>query len=279
MSTFPEWSTTSGDAWAERWRDVDKALSDLAPKLHSAILAAAPKHSFRALDIGCGAGSTSIALGQDRPDASILACDLSPALVEVAQARTAEDGAIRIVLGDAEQVAGREGPFDLFFSRHGVMFFEEPVRAFRSFASSASAGASLVFSCFQDWAANPWASELASAAAGRPLPPPGREPSGFAFADPEYVRDILGSAGWTEAEAQPVQFRYVAAHGGGAVDRAMAFLSQIGPASRAVGSLPEAERSGAMQRMRNVIQRHFDGRSVEFAAAAWVWTARAGATP
>ena len=273
MSSAPEWATASGDAWAERWREVDEALGDLAPKLHSAILAAAPEGGFRALDIGCGAGSTTLALAQDRSDASIIACDLSPALVEVARERTAGHSAVQVVLGDAEQVALGEGPFDLFFSRHGVMFFDDPVRAFRSLAQAASPGAALVFSCFRAWAENPWASELATAAAGRPLPPPGREPSGFAFADPDYVRQILSAAGWTDAQAQAVEFRYVAAGGEEAVERAMAFLSEIGPASRAVRSLPESERGCASLRMRDVIERHFDGRRVAFAAAAWVWSA------
>lgn len=277
MSVAPEWATSSGDAWSERWLDIDRALSALAVVLNSEVAASAPQRPFRALDVGCGAGSTSIALSQARPDASIIACDLSPALARVAEERLA-GSPVRVLLGDAEAVAARERPFDLIFSRHGVMFFADPVRAFRSFRDAASAGAALVFSCFQDWSANPWASELASAAADRPLPPPGREPSGFAFAEPEYVQGILSSAGWTDIERRPVSFNYVAAAGDRAVEQALSFLCEIGPASRIVHELPEQERSGAAQRMRSVIERHFDGAAVEFAAAAWIWSAKAGRT-
>jgi SAM-dependent methyltransferase len=275
MSTSPEWATRSGDAWSGRWREIDLALSDLAATLNPAIAAAAPRRAFRALDVGCGAGSTSMALSQARPDASIAACDLSPSLVRIAEERLAGSG-VRVLLGDAEVVAAGEGPFDLIFSRHGVMFFADPVQAFRSLRSAANAGASLVFSCFQDWDANPWASELASAAAGRTLPPPGREPSGFAFAEPDYVQEILKGAGWTDVEWRSVPFRYVAAGGEAAVEQALSFLGEIGPASRVVSELPEQERSGAVQRMRGVIERHFNGDTVEFAAAAWIWSARAG---
>ena len=276
MGTLPDWATKGGDVWAERWQEIDEALSDLAAKLNPAIEAAAPAREFRALDVGCGAGSTSKALAQARPDGAIVACDLSPSLARIAEERL-EGTAVRVLVGDAEEVAVREGPFDLIFSRHGVMFFADPVRAFRALRTAASAGASLIFSCFQSWEANRWASQLASAAAGRELPPPGREPSGFAFAEPLYVRGILTSAGWTDVEWRPAPFRYIAAGGEGAVDQALSFLGQVGPASRIIGELPEQERLAAVERMRSVIERHVDGQAVEFPAAAWIWSARAGA--
>jgi len=275
MSTTFEWATKSGDAWSERWREIDRALAQLSEELNSAIAAASPPHPLLALDVGCGAGATSAALAEARSDVSIVACDLSPALVRIAEERLA-GSLVSVLLGDAEEIAGREGPFDLIFSRHGVMFFADPVRAFRAFRTASNAGASLVFSCFQDWSANPWASELASAAAGRALPPPGREPSGFAFAEPEYVCEILNSAGWTQIEWRSIPFRYVAAGGEQAVEQALSFLGEIGPASRIVRELPEQERGGAIQRMRDVIERHFDGNVVEFPAAAWIWSAKAG---
>jgi SAM-dependent methyltransferase len=277
MSSAPDWAAQGGDVWSRRWREIDVAFGDLPPKLHSAVLEAAPAGPFRALDIGCGAAATSEQLAIDRPDATVIACDLSPSLVQVARDRLSRRESVRVVLGDATIVAAEEGPFDLFLSRHGVMFFDDPVQAFRTFRNAANAGAGLVFSCFQDWSSNPWASELASAAAGRPLPPPGREPSGFAFADPTYVREILASAGWTDAEPRSAPFRYVAAGGSGAVDRALEFLTEIGPASRIMLSLPEDERGSALQRMRGVVEAHFDGEAVVFPAAAWIWSAKAGA--
>lgn len=277
MTSALDWARHSGDAWTRRWREIDAALSDLAPKLHSALLEAAPAGPFRAMDIGCGAGSTTKQHARDRPDVAIIACDLSPSLVQLAQDRLAGLGSVRVVLGDAETVAVAEGPFDLFFSRHGVMFFADPVPAFRSFRTAATRNATFVFSCFQDWQANPWASELASAAAGRPPPPPGREPSGFAFAELGYVREILQSAGWRDTKVLPAPFSYVAAKGSGAIDQALDFLSEIGPASRAMLSLREQERPAALERMRRVIERYCAGDIVEFPAAAWIWSAKAGA--
>ena len=277
MSNSPEWATRSGDVWAARWSDTDRALSGLAPALHSAILAAAPAGPLSAFDVGCGPGSTTLDLARARPDARIVACDLSPALLAVAAERLSALANVELILGDAQAVAVDRGPFDLVYSRHGVMFFANPPAAFANLRSGASDDAMLVFSCFQNWDANPWASELASAAAGKPLPPPGREPSGFAFAEPDYVRAIMDAAGWARARVESVRFPYVAAKGEGAVDAALSFLVAIGPAARIVDSLPTEDQAPARQRMLDVIERHHDGGEVVFEAAAWVWTAEANA--
>ena len=270
-----DWATKSGSVWARRWRDTDSGLSGLAPHLLHAIEAAAPPAAFRAFEIGCGPGSTTIDVAFARSDAEIVACDIAPDLVGIARQRTAGLPGVRVIEGDAEQHVAGEGPFDLFYSRHGVMFFADPARAFLAFRTAAKADASIVFSCFQSWEANPWASELASAAAGRALPAPGREPSGFAFADPDDVREILDKAGWTQANPLPVQFEYAAGSGPDAVDSALTFFSELGPSSRVLESLPEGDHSGALSRMRNVIERHYDGSAVIFPAAAWIWSAKA----
>jgi SAM-dependent methyltransferase len=272
-----QWATTSGSVWARRWRDTDAGLAGLSPYLLSALKAASPEGPFRAFDIGCGPGTTTLDVAAASPLAEIVACDVSPDLVEIARQRSANNPRVRVVGGDAEERAGSEGPFDLFFSRHGVMFFGDPVRAFGSFRKAANPGASMVFSCFQSWGLNPWAFELADAAAGRTLPPPGREPSGFAFADPDYVREILGASGWADATPIDVKFNYVAGEGAEAVKSALSFFSELGPSSRLIESLSEHERSAAQERMRGIIERHQNGGTVTFEAAAWIWTAKAPA--
>lgn len=277
MSNAFDWASRSGDAWAERWRDTDRGLAPVGAALQAAVLDLAPAGAFDALDIGCGAGASSIALAAARPDANILGIDLSPALVAVARERAAGIESVSFQSGDAVEGAAENGPFDLFLSRHGVMFFPDPLVAFSSLRAAANDGAAFVFSCFRSWAENPWASELASAAAGRALPPPGREPSGFAFADPGYVSALLEGAGWTALEPEALAFTYTAGEGDTAADQAASFLTQIGPASAVLRDMPDAERPSALARMREVIKRYVDGRSVSFPAAAWIWRARARA--
>ncbi|MGE5563337.1 MAG: class I SAM-dependent methyltransferase [Bacillota bacterium] len=271
-----DWAKASGDIWARRWADTDAALAGLSPHLLAAICAAPPHGSFKAFEIGCGPGSTTLDVAEACPAAEIVACDISASLAAIAAQRLAGHPGVRVVVGDAQALAPAEAPIDFIFSRHGVMFFEDPVRAFTSLRSATSAGGRLVFSCFRSWELNPWASELASAAAGRTVAAPGREPGGFAFADPEYVSDILASAGWSDAKADAVDFTYHAAEGQGATASALSFLSELGPAARILESFDGEERSAGLERMQRIIEGRFDGRAVAFPAAAWIWSASAG---
>ena len=271
-----QWATRSGSVWARRWRDTDAGLAGLAPYLLAAVKESAPG-AVRAFEIGCGPGSTALEVAAALPDAEIVACDVSSELAGIARQRAVDLPHVRVVEGDAEVVARSEGPFDLFFSRHGTMFFDDPVQAFGSFRSAATTGASLVFSCFQSWESNPWASALACAVADRELPAPGREQSGFAFADPAYVRDIFAASGWVESDLHDVRFNYVAGQGADAVDHALGFFSELGPSARLLESLSKQERSDALDRMRTLIEQHHDGGRVSFPAAAWIWSAKAGA--
>src|SRR5690242_16240339 len=100
-----DWAKASGDAWAQRWRDTDRGLEPLQKHLVTAIAAKAPPRPFYALDIGCGPGSTSIAVALACPECSIAACDISEALAEVARQRTAGIQRIRVIVGDAQAVA------------------------------------------------------------------------------------------------------------------------------------------------------------------------------
>jgi hypothetical protein len=105
------------------------------------------------------------------------------------------------------------------------------------------------------------------------VPAPGREPSGFAFADPDYVRDILTSADWSEAEARPVDFEYVAGDGPGGIDQAMDFLVELGPASRVIEELDGDARDAAVARVREAVLAYEGDGRVVFPGAAWIWEA------
>lgn len=266
----PDWSGSSGDIWARRWRDTDRALAEVGAALDAAILREAPAGAFRTLDVGCGPGTTALALAASRADAEILGCDVSRSLIAIAEERAKDERRLRFVTEDAESAAPAHGPFDLLFSRHGVMFFADPVRAFASLRGGTRAGARLVFSCFRAWQENPWASEVASAAAGKALPAPGRESGPFAFADEDYVREILTASGWSEARPEAVDFTYRAGDAVAALD----FFAEVGPAARVLGDLEGKEREAAIEGMRAVIDRERQGPEVTFPGAAWIWTAK-----
>ncbi|MEG8054033.1 hypothetical protein QP185_13650 [Sphingomonas aerolata] len=54
-------------------------LEGLAPVLNAAILAAAGPQTRKIVDIGCGAGATSLASAEALPDGQVIGIDLSDA--------------------------------------------------------------------------------------------------------------------------------------------------------------------------------------------------------
>jgi SAM-dependent methyltransferase len=268
-----EWAGRVGDVWAEEWRRTDRSLEPVnAALVEAAVARAAGLPAPRILDIGCGAGATSLSLAHRLPGASITGIDLSDALLDVARSRAGDAPCCRFKQGDASRWAGRTD-FDLLVSRHGVMFFADPVAAFAHLRSLARPGGALVFSCFRSPDLNVWASGLAHLMPESPGDP--FAPGPFAFADHGHVADILARAGWREAAARPLDFAYVAGEGESAATDAADYFRRIGPVARALRELDEPRGARLQQGLDTFVREHLDGDRVVFPAAAWIWSAAA----
>lgn len=274
MTQAADWQARVGDVWAEEWRRTDRALADLARRLDAAVLAAAPPGPFRALDIGSGAGATAIALAKARSDADVTGIDLSPALVAIATERSVALPNCRFEVGDVPERAAAVRP-DLLVSRHGVMFFADPVRAFIDLRRAAAPGARLVFTCFAEVAANPWA----TLAVEPPVRSDSYMPGPFAFGSADLVRDIFRAAGWSRPEVRRVDFAYRVGAGEDPVGDAVAFLSRIGPAASALRDAAPADRPALLTRLRDGLVQHRRGDVIDVPAAAWLWSARKAGEP
>ena len=273
MTDTLEWTGRVGDAWAEEWPRTDRSLADLARQLNAAILSAAPETGV-ALDIGCGAGGTSLALAASRPNLAITGVDISPALVAVAEQRAAGIANLQFRVADA-QTLGALGA-DLIVSRHGVMFFPDPVAGFAALRRAAKPGARLVFSCFRPRAFNEWTLVTEAALGGAPASPPGYTPGPYSLADHDFTRDMLERAGWTSATAQIADFRYVAGAGDDPVADALSYFLRIGPAARLIAAADPADQCELRVNLAAALADHLRDGAVTFAASAWIWTAIAG---
>ncbi|WP_339347928.1 class I SAM-dependent methyltransferase [uncultured Sphingomonas sp.] len=155
MTGAQDWRGRVGETWAAEYRRTERAFSAIAQALDLTVAQHAPDKG-RAVDIGCGAGSTAIALARARPDMTVTGIDLSVPLLSVAQSRAGGIPRLQFVAGDARELLPSMAPLDLLVSRHGVMFFDDPVAGFADMARAARAGAPLVFSCFRSRIENDW---------------------------------------------------------------------------------------------------------------------------
>ena len=274
MTTKVDWQGQSGKSWAEEWQRTDRSFGGLTDQL----MAKASERSItKALDIGCGAGEMSLALGRGHPTAEIVGLDVSEQLIETARERGSHLGNTSFEVADAAAWTPTLAAPDLLLSRHGVMFFEDPVAAFAHLCRIASRDARLVFSCFRTQEENPWAERVEGfLPIGSTIPPDRFSPGPFAFADQPHVAGILQDAGWIDVSFMPCDYAYVAGAGEDPIGDAVSYFLRIGPAARAAASLTQEEKAYFLARLRRYLTNHLDGGIVALRAAAWIVSARPG---
>lgn len=274
MTDKSDWTGTVGKSWAHEWQRTDRSFGELTDQL---VETASVGKFTHALDIGCGAGELTLRLALAAPRSRVTGVDISAELVAVAQDRLAGIANASVELADAATWSDPSGDRpDLLVSRHGVMFFAEPIAAFSHLAAVAAPGARLVFSCFREPKDNVWVRELASAlpAVDGPAPDP-EAPGPFAFGRTDRVERILSSAGWRDIAFVPFDYPMIAGGGEEPEADALSYFLRIGPAARTVANLEGQAREDTLSRLRDVIAKHRQGDIVALPSAAWIVTARA----
>jgi SAM-dependent methyltransferase len=247
--------------WVASWTEREKLTEAVSPYVLAAVGALPGQHLC---DVGCGGGSLAVALASAvGPAGSVVGLDISVPLLGMAWERAAAAGCrnVRFVEMDVQTGSGEEGPFDVVVSQFGVMFFDEPTVAFGAIRRRVGDGGRFVFSCWQAVERNPWhlRSALRALLPAPVTPPPGKSPVGpFVLGDDEYVRDILGAAGFGAVEC--VEHELVVR--GSAL--AVADASQLG--FMGVPPEREAEALGLVSRhlARFAVGTHEDGDDVVY---------------
>jgi SAM-dependent methyltransferase len=137
------------------------------------------------------------------PSGAVLGVDLSAPMLALAERRRAERGYghLRFQQVDAQTHAFAPATYDLALSRFGVMFFGDPVAAFRNVRHALRPSGRLAFVCWAPLEKNAWFEIPMEAGVrwlGQPEPQPPRAPGPFAFSEAAYVEQILGAAGYAD---------------------------------------------------------------------------------
>lgn len=194
-----QWQQWNNPKFVARFRDVEASNAPLMQELFAAI---ALRPGENVLDIGCGAGATTLQAGiAVGPSGHATGFDISGPMLELARERldASELKNVTFAQGDAGSAQPPNGPFDVAISRFGVMFFSDPAAAFANIRAQIKPMGRLVFACWQSTEKNRWfpIDVLAKYSAAAPRPPEAPPaPGPFALAREEYVRDILSRAGF-----------------------------------------------------------------------------------
>lgn len=268
------WSGKVGGEWAAFADGIDRMMQ---PMTGHALDLAAFKSGEHALDIGCGAGATSLDIAQRvRPGGSVTGVDLSPQLLDVARHRAAEAGLPATFIEADAGAALFNQTFDVAFSRFGIMFFEEPTQAFAHIRSAMCANGRLVFVCWRSFAENEWSTtaiEAIKPMLKTPLPPPNQDaPGPFGLADRDKIRRVLSGAGWRDIEITRWDGD-IPVGGGGSLRETADFLMRIGPTARAIAE-QGLDSNEAQQCLMEALAPHERDEGVMLGVACWVVQAR-----
>src|SRR3954451_18224109 len=142
-----DWNGQSGGRWVAYQARLDAMLAAFG---QAAIEAAAPATGERVLDIGCGAGASSLVLaGRVGAGGQGLGVDISEPLIGRARALAPQDTPALFPVADAGTAELPEGAFDIVYSRFGVMFFDDPPRPFAHTRRALQPGGRVAFVCWR----------------------------------------------------------------------------------------------------------------------------------
>lgn len=192
------WTDDAGPIWIDQRAVMDAALAGVLEGTLARANLCAGQH---VLDIGCGAGTSTLAAARRiGAQGHITGLDISATLLAAARIDSKDHTTVSYLEADAQTYTFDRQSVDTIISRFGVMFFEDSVAAFRNMATALQPDGCLVFSAWGDIAQNPFFTLPAQIARQVLGPIPRSDPDApgpFAFRNPAHIEDVLSASGYT----------------------------------------------------------------------------------
>ena len=266
------WNGPGGQNWLKAQARLDHLMAGIT---REALALANAQPGEKAIDVGCGPGTTTAALAASiGPEGQVLGVDISRVLIDAAATRRLFNATF--LVADAGAHPFEAASANLIFSRFGVMFFGDPVAAFANLRRALVPAGRLAFVCWRSAKENPWSLAPVKAAAPflPPLPRPGpEEPGQFAFGDRGRVERILSGAGFAGLAIEPLDVEIWMGRDPADV---VANAGRFGPLAR---PLAEADPAAAAQAKAAIVEAmapHATKDGVSLPGACWLVSARPG---
>lgn len=254
------WNKGIGQKWVKEDNSMNERFTILTKEFFKR---AKIEKGDKVLDIGCGSGITSFEtskiLGND---GYVLGADISKILLDLAEKNYSNIKNLEFKYCDVQNYEFEKNSFSKVISRFGVMFFENPIKAFKNINNAIQDGGSLHFVCWTNVMEN----EFFTAAANiiirhldRGFPELTRAPGPFAFSEKKYVKEILNAAGFENIKVEKV---YSLISTNDSVEKDGDLLFNIGLAGKLLSeeNLSEAELAKIKEKIIEMSQnRKVDG--------------------
>ena len=202
---YDYWNTGIGQKWVKEDNSLNERFAILTKEFFSR---ANINKNDKVLDIGCGGGITSFEASKIVGKYGyVLGADISKILLDLAKKNFSNIKNLEFKYCDVQTYNFEKNFFNTVISRFGVMFFENPIVAFKNIYNSIQDDGSLHF---VSWA-NVLENEFFTAAANiiikhlnREFPKVTRAPGPFAFSETKYVKQILNASGFKDIKVNKV---------------------------------------------------------------------------
>lgn len=261
------WTENAGPTWVAQMGAMDRLLD---PVLQGVLTRADVSEGERVFDIGCGAGTSTLAAGALVGAAGqVTGLDISATLLAVAQDRAQRNDQVDFVEADAQTHGFEPGTTDLMISRFGVMFFDDFNAAFANMARALRPGGRMVFATWGPIPDNPYFTLPARVAKEVFGPRPKTDPDApgpFALRDVDLVNRILKAAGLDDIRTDTVEMLLPPIGDAAALADLMC---QIGPAQSACAHFdaPPAQRAALHAALVTALGAHETAQGIEIPAS------------
>ena len=202
---YEYWNKGIGQKWVKEDNSLNERFAILTKEFFSR---ANINKNEKVLDIGCGGGITSFEASKlVGKDGYVLGADISEILLDLAKKNYSNIENLEFKYCDVQNYKFKKNIFSKVISRFGVMFFENPIVAFRNIYNSIQNGGSLHFVCWTNVLEN----EFFTAAANiiikhlnKEFPQVTRAPGPFAFSEKKYVKQILNASGFKNIKVDKI---------------------------------------------------------------------------
>ena len=196
------WTNSAGKLWVKDKVEKDNMLEPLG---NYALSKFNIIEGMNVLDIGCGTGITTTQIAKKINNVGYVSgFDLSETMINEAIKYSEKLGIknINFAVKDIQNEELKILEYDAAFSRFGVMFFSNPIMAFKNIYSALKKNGILTFICWQSQKENLWYNsglEIVKKYIDVPLPKE-NSPGPFAYADKSYIHNILINSGYKDIE-------------------------------------------------------------------------------
>ena len=206
VATREQW-----DKHAKGWNDHSLQIGDWLRESTDAMLAMAEVGpGLYVLDVAAGAGDQTLDIAKRvGPSGSVLATDLSPAILAFAKekARCAGYGNVEIQAADGENLKVPDAGFEAAICRLGLMFFPDPSKGLREMFRALKSGGRACTMVFSTPDKNPCVSILVSTAfkhAGLPPRDPYQPGGLLSLGKPGLIDELFRQAGFSRVATTKV---------------------------------------------------------------------------